>query len=73
MRYLHLKFEKEVISLGRSSPYEIPESGDNWNAWPKKLMEPILDRKFKTPYVKITKFDNFWEIRALGPSSSKFP
>ena len=28
-RYLHLKFEKEVIFLGRFSPYEIPESGDN--------------------------------------------
>ena len=27
-RYLHLKFEKEVIFLGRFSPYEIPESGD---------------------------------------------
>ena len=26
--YLHLKFEKEVIFLGRFSPYEIPESGD---------------------------------------------
>ena len=28
LRYLHLKFEKEVIFLGRFSPYEIPESGD---------------------------------------------
>ena len=27
-RYLHLKFEKEVIFLGRFSPYEIPESRD---------------------------------------------
>ena len=27
-RHLHLKFEKEVIFLGRFSPYEIPESGD---------------------------------------------
>ena len=27
-RYLHLKFGKEVIVLGRFSPYEIPESGD---------------------------------------------
>ena len=28
LRYLHLKFKKEVIFLGRFSPYEIPESGD---------------------------------------------
>ena len=28
LRYLHLKFEKEVIFLGRFSPNEIPESGD---------------------------------------------
>ena len=28
LRYLHLKFEKEVIFLGRFSPYEIPESVD---------------------------------------------
>ena len=27
-RHLHLKFEKEVIFLGRFSPYEISESGD---------------------------------------------
>ena len=27
-RYLHLKFEKEVIFLGRFFPYEIPESGN---------------------------------------------
>ena len=27
-RYFHLKFEKEVIFLGKFSPYEIPESGD---------------------------------------------
>ena len=27
-RYLHLKFKKEVIFLGRFSPGEIPESGD---------------------------------------------
>ena len=27
-RYLQLKFEKEVIFLGRFSPYEIPESGN---------------------------------------------
>ena len=27
-RYVHLKFEKEIIFLGRFSPYEIPESGD---------------------------------------------
>ena len=27
-RYLNLKFEKEVIFLGRFSPFEIPESGD---------------------------------------------
>ena len=26
--YLHLKFEKEVIFLGRFSAYEIPASGD---------------------------------------------
>ena len=30
-------------------------------------MEPILDRKFKAPLVKIIKFDNFRKIRALGP------
>ena len=72
--YLHLKFKKEVIFLGRFSPYEIPESGDKisnfkqfWKlflnsyqfsnisstAWPKELMESILDKKFKTTYVKI--------------------
>ena len=28
LRYLHLKFEKEVVFLGRFSTYEIPESGD---------------------------------------------
>ena len=28
LRYLHLKFEKEVIFLERFSPYEITESGD---------------------------------------------
>ena len=28
LRYLHLKFENQVIFLGRFSPYEIPESGD---------------------------------------------
>ena len=28
LRYLHLKFEKEVIFLGRFSTYEISESGD---------------------------------------------
>ena len=27
-RYLYLRFEKEVIFLGRFSPYEIPESED---------------------------------------------
>ena len=27
-RYLHLKFKKEVIFLGRFSPHEIPESLD---------------------------------------------
>ena len=27
-RFLHLRFEKEVIFLGRFSLYEIPESGD---------------------------------------------
>ena len=27
-RYLHLKFKKEVIFVGRFSPYEIPKSGD---------------------------------------------
>ena len=31
-------------------------------------MEPILDNKFKAPYVKMKKFDNFRKIRALGPS-----
>ena len=36
-------------------------------------MEPILDRKFKTPYVKMTKFDKFWKIRALGPSFQSSP
>ena len=28
LRYLHLKFEKEVIFLERFSPYEITKSGD---------------------------------------------
>ena len=28
LRYLHLKFEKEVIFLGKFSPYEIPERVD---------------------------------------------
>ena len=28
LRYLHLKFEKEIVFLERFSPYEIPESGD---------------------------------------------
>ena len=37
----------------------------------KDLMEPILDRKFKTPHVKIIKFDNFRKIKALGPSFPK--
>ena len=27
-RYLLLKFKKEIIFLGRFSPYQIPESGD---------------------------------------------
>ena len=28
LRYLHLKFEKEMIFSGKFSPYEIPKSGD---------------------------------------------
>ena len=32
-------------------------------------MEPILEKKFKTPYVKIIKFDNSRKIKALA----KFP
>ena len=36
-------------------------------------MDPILDSKFKTPYVKIIKFDNFRKIKALGSSLPKFP
>ena len=44
-----------------------------WTAWPKKLKDAILDRKFKTPYVKIRKFDNFRKIKALGSSFPKFP
>ena len=31
LRYLHLKLEKEVILLGRFSPYEIPENVDKIN------------------------------------------
>ena len=27
-RYFHLKFQKEVVILGRFTPYEIPENGD---------------------------------------------
>ena len=44
-----------------------------WTAWPKELMGLILDRKFKTPYVKIIKFDNFRKINGLGSSFPKFP
>ena len=36
-------------------------------------MQPILDIKFKTPYVKIIESDNFKKIRALGPNFPKFP
>ena len=36
-------------------------------------MKPILDRKSKTPYVKIIKFDNFRKIRALDSCFPKFP
>ena len=37
-RYLHFKFEKEVIFLGRFSPYDIPESGDKIpNLWVFKI------------------------------------
>ena len=28
LRYVHLKFEKEMIFLRKIFPYEIPESGD---------------------------------------------
>ena len=37
------------------------------------LMEPILDSKFKAPYVKTIKFEIFWKITALGPSLHKLP
>ena len=37
-RYLHLKFEKEVIFLGKFSPYEIQESRDKIsNFWVFKI------------------------------------
>ena len=36
-------------------------------------MKPILDRKSKTPYVKIIKLDNFRKIRALDSCFPKFP
>ena len=37
-RYLDLKFEKEVVFLGRFSPDEIPESGDGIsNLWVFKI------------------------------------
>ena len=38
LRYLYLKFEKEVISLGKFSPSEIPESRDKIpNFWVFKI------------------------------------
>ena len=42
-------------------------------AWLKELMEPILNRKFKTPYVKIIKFDNFEKLGHWGPVSQSPP
>ena len=74
-KYLHLKFEKEVIFYGRFPPFQkvgtkspISEFSKllfkqlfsiiSWTAWPKELMDPILDGKFKAPLSQ----DKIWQF-----------